>query len=1375
MRQEEVCVLFSIKFRFLESTIRNQTEFKHVLATAVTDILGGDLASVYTLQESDTTMCGVDTSGSNYRRLSLSTAPGKVNDPVMRRLRQQQKEDQEEQEEEEEALALAPALVLKSASSSSSSSSPSSSSSSSSAAAAAEEEKSSEIMEETDSESKSKSIRRRRRLGRWNGGVGDPTAVPTTAPTKYPTIAPTVAPPQITFSVAVIHNVIPGLGQTPEGEEQRMTTNLTNAVEGDVFYLSLVRAAQQIHYADLLDGSFLRDLSTSTSVDSALAIGDRVWLNAPTSMPTSSVPTVSPTNQPATSFPTVAGDTNAPTSTPTTSVPTTVPSSAPTTRPSSAPSGQPSSEPTSPTSMPSSEPTVYGVDTSPIEDSYYAGVGVGIFFGVVALCGISYCTFHKFSKSSMEKKIKPVSQEMFDEEMKTGDDQLDISHALRMTMKNPPGMSTRSKYLWVKPSKPLNMSPFGKNKSTKIFSQAQMELEDGQAGKGRFEIEDGSSDEDVDEHRSFRSKIKPLAYGSPDPRVNQNMTARMSNFVSAKSPPSHGQHALSGFGDTSSSSLDMQMGSTFGNSSSVRLSPLYKGQNKRSVIGKQMSMPLHMSMSLGSPGAKVAPGFNPKTLSDTIDSLAMPSAMNMYASGTRSGLEFASSMKVQKKLEQAVLFIKPQLTSESLKAITYLVNSQFDDNSVRIISRGGYKGKDVGSMGLFDHQYADIKVYAEEATGADLGKEMSEDELAAFKAISDDVPWLNTQKQNRIFNAKELMSAMDMSATEFYEHIWKRRATAHLRIRKGIYIARFDDIADEYDLDVSSPKVNSKLDSNGNGKKELAVAVAVEKKNQKSKESKESKGPVYCINGFYESMRETYINATTINYFVIEWDSNVTRWSDFLSTIVGDRDPSLAVSNSIRGTMYAEWERFGLKEPPTMRDNGVHVSSSALEALKERLMWVRGALLFTDVYGSRLLGAKIPSSTIKTWIDGNPVVFPQDINVFDVVYGLNSDECLAKLLEIDAKDKSMKKEQLRRGLDSRARAQGLEKGAFYSDEKKTPGPLMPNFKVSGQVEELATRHGMTAKRDSTKEVSFIMLKPDYSDNPKIINLLRETLNSWGVRVLSQGKVFGSTVASARIFEKQYPELIANSETYEPFEIKLSVAENATFKNHFEKEWPVLLKQKKLLSAIAMLEICRVDEEGLYQIYLKAKPENTLRIRKGLYVTRLDEIPKKSKRKAPMWVINPFYGSLRSRFEHPQTQLNFMVVEFDSANLSWSDFLGDAIGHRDPGKAHISSLRGSIYLEWQKLGLKVAPSLRDNVIHASSSALDALRERLLWVRGSLLFTDLFGARLLASRVQSTAIKKALEAKTPPDGQALVRRQARGRGSTECVNLFKESIA
>lgn len=167
--------------------------------------------------------------------------------------------------------------------------------------------------------------------------------------------------PDTNVFFSLVSNVPPPLNTSlPRANPlvQKLITSVVTQVNSGKFSVDLVYAAQQYRAMPLLQDGTFQDIHLIRNPD--VVVGSFVYVDAPTSYPTSSPPTPRPTKSPVTAKPTNVGDTNPPTSYPSTSQPTSVPSGIPTGQPTSEPTGQPTSNPTSPTSMPSSSPTFYG-------------------------------------------------------------------------------------------------------------------------------------------------------------------------------------------------------------------------------------------------------------------------------------------------------------------------------------------------------------------------------------------------------------------------------------------------------------------------------------------------------------------------------------------------------------------------------------------------------------------------------------------------------------------------------------------------------------------------------------------------------------------------------------------------------------------------------------------------------------------------------------------------------------------------------------------------------------------------------------------------------------------------------------------------------
>ena len=327
---------------------------------------------------------------------------------------------------------------------------------------------------------------------------------------------------------------------------------------------------------------------------------------------------------------------------------------------------------------------------------------------------------------------------------------------------------------------------------------------------------------------------------------------------------------------------------------------------------------------------------------------------------------------------------------------------------------------------------------------------------------------------------------------------------SNIVFEKGIYVAKFDTLANEV------PSIGKSVTKSFSQQKEMA---------------QDDHGPVFCINGFFSSMRQSYNRSTTcLVYMLVEWDSASMSWPVFLSNIIGDKDPSLASPLSARGQVYAKWKNLGLTEEPSIRDNAIHAPGSALEGLRERLIWMHNALLYTDPFGSRLLASRFQSATITNWIEKNPNVNPYDMNVLDVMRGKNSMQVLAIANELVAEERRLD------GLKAERKIAMAEKECPGSSKnlklplhitQRPTGPV--GLKMQDEIGSLAKNKSLSIKRSGTKESAFMFTKP-HANSPKVIALLKEILEVFGIKILSQGKVNSDLIQQQNMFSRHFREL-----------------------------------------------------------------------------------------------------------------------------------------------------------------------------------------------------------------------------------------------------------
>merc|ERR1711920_558663 len=165
---------------------------------------------------------------------------------------------------------------------------------------------------------------------------------------------------------------------------------------------------------------------------------------------------------------------------------------------------------------------------------------------------------------------------------------------------------------------------------------------------------------------------------------------------------------------------------------------------------------------------------------------------------------------------------------------------------------------------------------------------------------------------------------------------------------------------------------------------------------------KDGKGPFYVFNGFFMTMRSTFVKeGASIYYYVVEWDPKDLSWADFRGKVLGPTDPADAPKDSLRGQILAQWKELGLKAQPNVGDNGMHASASPFEAFAERNNWL-SMPIEQDQFGKQLLAAGLQEPLIKAWAVDPQVTIAagKQGSIFDQLEDLDSVECLTKVTQL---------------------------------------------------------------------------------------------------------------------------------------------------------------------------------------------------------------------------------------------------------------------------------------------------------------------------------------------------------------------------------------
>jgi len=259
----------------------------------------------------------------------------------------------------------------------------------------------------------------------------------------------------------------------------------------------------------------------------------------------------------------------------------------------------------------------------------------------------------------------------------------------------------------------------------------------------------------------------------------------------------------------------------------------------------------------------------------------------------------------------------------------------------------------------------------------------------------------------------------------------------------------------------------------------------------------------------------------------------------------------------------------------------------------------------------------------------------------------------------------------------------------------------------------------------TKNRAFVFVKP-HALTDDVVALVQDTLFSKGLNIIKEARIDGKVIDELKLIDKHYYAIASKATLLTPDQ--LSVPEGK-FKGKFGLDWKSVLASGKAVNAIDACSKLGVDAAALGKLWNEAKAaDNLVKLGGGFYCGKIGEL----------YVFNGFFMEMRNKFVAPGAAIHYFYVEWDPLVCSWCDFRGSVLGPTDPAKAPADSLRGVVYRDWQKLGLKSEPNTGDNGVHASASPFEALAERMNWL-GYTADNDTYGKQLLRMGVTKKQIE------------------------------------
>lgn len=219
----------------------------------------------------------------------------------------------------------------------------------------------------------------------------------------------------------------------------------------------------------------------------------------------------------------------------------------------------------------------------------------------------------------------------------------------------------------------------------------------------------------------------------------------------------------------------------------------------------------------------------------------------------------------------------------------------------------------------------------------------------------------------------------------------------------------------------------------------------------------------------------------------------------------------------------------------------------------------------------------------------------------------------------------------------------------------------------------------------------------------------EFFSERGFSVVHKCTVLGAELAERETIRRHY--LMYSKASYGDIEIS-EVGRNA-FAEYYGKTWDGEVAAGRIMGNPQLQESKGIDAHQLFALWNSAEMK---KIETGLLIAWLESLE--------CWCINAFYPAMEANFYHPATRMDYYVLEFDPATVSWQQFRKEILGSTNAAKAALESFRGQLYGEYP-----VEFPGRDNFVHGSAGPLEGLIERAVHEPDFQLADNPVGRRLV----------------------------------------------
>lgn len=231
----------------------------------------------------------------------------------------------------------------------------------------------------------------------------------------------------------------------------------------------------------------------------------------------------------------------------------------------------------------------------------------------------------------------------------------------------------------------------------------------------------------------------------------------------------------------------------------------------------------------------------------------------------------------------------------------------------------------------------------------------------------------------------------------------------------------------------------------------------------------------------------------------------------------------------------------------------------------------------------------------------------------------------------------------------------------------------------------------------------IDLAPDRLDR-----LARDYFESKGFSIIYSKTVRGHELAEREIIRKHYR--MYSQASYG--DIGITEEGQTTFSACFDHDWDTEVEGGRIMGNPELMQTKGIDAHQLFDLWSTA---DVKKVQTGLLMGWLEPLD--------CYCINAFYPAMEANFNHPETRMDYYVMEFDPAQTSWLQFRKEVLGATNAAKANSGSFREMLYSQYP-----VDFPGRDNFVHGSAGPFEGLVERSIHEPGFELASNPIGRYL-----------------------------------------------